>query len=54
VSETKIYWHSRDDGPWERITVSERSIVSWRLSILEPGEIWDDGYGNRYRYEVKR
>jgi hypothetical protein len=49
-----IYWRSKDGGPWEQIEVGPRSIVGWNLSQFKAGEIYDDGYGNRYRFEVKR
>jgi hypothetical protein len=45
------YWHSRDGGPWERCTIGSRSIVGWHLSQLQAGEVYDDGYGNRYKWE---
>lgn len=46
-----IYWRSKDGGPWERCEVGRGSIVSFYLRGTDLGDIYDDGYGNRYRWE---
>jgi len=51
MSSRIIYYRSKDNGPWEPIDVGSRSVVGWNMDQLLPGEIYDDGYGNRYRYE---
>jgi hypothetical protein len=43
-----IVWHSRDGGPWQQTTINARSLVALAVGGMEFGEIYDDGFGNRY------
>lgn len=50
MSEVTFYW-SKDGGSWQTCEVQPRSVVAWQLGQVGPGEVWDDGYGNRYKWE---
>lgn len=45
-------WERSTDGrTWEQIDVSERSPLFLEMTRkYKPGEVYDDGYGNLYRY----
>lgn len=45
------YWRQKPGGQWQQIDVQARSVVAWNLQHVKAGEPWDDGYGNRYKWE---
>ena len=48
---TRIWYRSTNFGrTWQITTVNARSPLA--AQRLEPGEIYDDGIGNLYRYEA--
>jgi hypothetical protein len=52
-SDKVTYWRSKDGGPWEQIDPVAHSIIRFEVNQIPVGDIYDDGYGNRYRREVK-
>ncbi len=47
------WYHSTNGGrTWQPITVGSRSVIAQRGQSLLPGEVYDDGLGNLYRYEA--
>lgn len=53
MSSRIVYLRSKDGGPWEEIHPGPRSIVAWQLEQIRSDEVYDDGYGNRYRWELR-
>lgn len=51
MSGGRTWFRSTDGGrTWRPIELNPRSLVA--NLALPPGEVYDDGFGNRYRCEV--
>ena len=50
---TLRWYRSTNAGrTWEPVEVKPRSVLVAALRDLRPGEVYDDVFGNLYRYEA--
>lgn len=48
------WFRSTDDGrTWEATEVGARSLLAHRAQSMKPGDTYDDGSGNLYRFEFE-
>ena len=51
MDKDKVYWYSNIGSKWQEVEdVYPSSVIARELSSLGPEEIWDDGYGGRYKW----